>query len=111
LWTYLIVPTTTIDPGKARTMSEFVYYALSLGQNVAEPLSYARLPSNVVQSGLAAAAAIPGATTFGDWAAAVGYAPEPVVPEARYPVLLGVTALAIAAWLIIRRRATLALQV
>jgi phosphate transport system substrate-binding protein len=110
LMSYFIVPTTTIDLGKARTLSEYIYYGLTLGQDSAQPLSFARLPANLLQSGLAAAESIPGATPFNDWAAAVGYAPAPVVPEAPYPVLLGATALAIVGWHIVRKRTPLILR-
>jgi phosphate transport system substrate-binding protein len=60
-YSYALVPTGGIDPGKGRTLAEFIYYALTTGQNRAEPNDYARLSAPLITKGLDTAASIPGA--------------------------------------------------
>jgi phosphate transport system substrate-binding protein len=47
-FTYLLVPTKFADANKMRIMKSFLGWMLSDGQKEAEPLSYARLPKEVV---------------------------------------------------------------
>jgi phosphate transport system substrate-binding protein len=47
-FTYLLVPTKIPDETKMRVIKDFLKWMLSEGQNAAEPLSYARLPKEVV---------------------------------------------------------------
>jgi len=47
-FTYLLVPTTIADPNKKQVIKDFLTWMLNDGQKDAEPLSYARLPKEVV---------------------------------------------------------------
>jgi phosphate transport system substrate-binding protein len=47
-FTYLLVPTKIADANKMRVIKSFLGWMLSDGQKEAEPLSYARLPKEVV---------------------------------------------------------------
>jgi phosphate transport system substrate-binding protein len=70
-YSYLIVP-TTIDPGKGRTMAEYIYYGMTIGQDSAEPLAFAKLSQNLIDDAIKTAEQLPGATPFADWKTAVG---------------------------------------
>jgi phosphate transport system substrate-binding protein len=70
-YSYLIVP-TTIDPGKGRTLAEYIYYGMTFGQDSAEPLAFAKLSQNLIDDAIKTAAQLPGATPFADWKTAVG---------------------------------------
>jgi phosphate transport system substrate-binding protein len=47
-FTYLLIPTTIADASKAQIIKNFLNWMLNDGQKAAEPLSYARLPKEVV---------------------------------------------------------------
>jgi phosphate transport system substrate-binding protein len=47
-FTYLLIPTRIDDPAKKKALTDFLHWMLADGQNAAEPLSYARLPKEVV---------------------------------------------------------------
>lgn len=47
-FTYLLIPTKIQDATKAKAIKDFLHWMLSDGQKAAEPLSYARLPKEVV---------------------------------------------------------------
>ncbi len=47
-FTWLLIPKTIVDPVKARTLLEFVWWATHDGQRLANALDYARLPAPVV---------------------------------------------------------------
>jgi len=47
-FTYLLIPTKIDDPAKKKALTDFLHWMLSDGQKEAEPLSYARLPKEVV---------------------------------------------------------------
>jgi len=47
-FTYLLVPTRIEDANKKRVIKDFLNWMLNDGQKAAEPLSYARLPKEVV---------------------------------------------------------------
>jgi phosphate transport system substrate-binding protein len=47
-FTWLLIPEQFKDPEKAKTLKEFVHWALTAGQGMAAPLTYAKLPSEVV---------------------------------------------------------------
>jgi phosphate transport system substrate-binding protein len=47
-FTYLLIPTRIDDPAKKKALTDFLHWMLADGQNTAEPLSYARLPKEVV---------------------------------------------------------------
>jgi len=47
-FTYLLVPTKIQDGAKAKIIEDFLHWMLSDGQNDAEPLTYARLPKEIV---------------------------------------------------------------
>jgi phosphate transport system substrate-binding protein len=70
-YSYLIVP-TTIDPGKGRTLAEYIYYGMTFGQDSAEPLAYAKLSQNLIDDAIKTAEQLSGATPFADWKKAVG---------------------------------------
>jgi phosphate transport system substrate-binding protein len=70
-YSYFIVP-SAMDPGKGRTMAEYVYYAMTIGQDSAEPLSFARLSQNLIDDAINTASQLPGATPFAEWKTAVG---------------------------------------
>jgi len=47
-FTYLLIPTTIADANKRQVIKNFLTWMLNDGQNETEPLSYARLPKEVV---------------------------------------------------------------
>ena len=47
-FTWLLVPATIADGAKRTTITDFLHWMLTGGQNLAEPLAYARLPKEVV---------------------------------------------------------------
>lgn len=47
-FTWLLVPQKIVDPTKKKTVTDFLRWMLSDGQNMTEALSYARLPKEVV---------------------------------------------------------------
>jgi phosphate transport system substrate-binding protein len=47
-FTWLLIPENIQDKAKHKAMTEFLHWMLSTGQNLAESLSYARLPKEVV---------------------------------------------------------------
>ena len=47
-FTWLLIPAKISDPVKKEVLSSFLKWMLSEGQNLVEPLSYARLPKEVV---------------------------------------------------------------
>jgi phosphate transport system substrate-binding protein len=51
-YSYLLTPTTGWDPSKGETMSEFVNYALTLGQQIAPSFGYASLGLSLEQYGI-----------------------------------------------------------
>jgi phosphate transport system substrate-binding protein len=57
-FTWLLIPERMRDPQKAKVMKDFVNWALTAGQSFAEPLTYARLPKEVVAKEQAALAKV-----------------------------------------------------
>lgn len=47
-FTYLLVPSKIDDAGKKKALTDFLHWMLKDGQSRAEPLSYARLPKEVI---------------------------------------------------------------
>ena len=47
-FTWLLIPEKFQDQAKAKALKDFVKWALTAGQTMAEPLSYARLPKEVI---------------------------------------------------------------
>ncbi|MHB8420174.1 MAG: phosphate ABC transporter substrate-binding protein PstS [Myxococcales bacterium] len=47
-FTWLLVPAKVADPAKRKAIVDFLQWAMTQGQGLLEPLSYARLPSEVV---------------------------------------------------------------
>lgn len=47
-FTWLLIPEKSKDAKKGKLIKDFVRWALTSGQNLAEPMSYARLPKEVV---------------------------------------------------------------
>ena len=47
-FTWLLIPEKMKDPEKAKVMKDFVKWALTTGQTMAEPLTYAKLPKEVI---------------------------------------------------------------
>jgi phosphate transport system substrate-binding protein len=60
-YSYVIAQTNGFDPGKGLTLATYLDYAVTKGQDVAEPLGYARLSSVLVNTALDRIAQIPGA--------------------------------------------------
>jgi phosphate transport system substrate-binding protein len=60
-YSYMITQTIGFDPGKGKTLGEFILYFACAGQQEAAPLGYAPLPPNLVEADFAAVRAIPGA--------------------------------------------------
>jgi hypothetical protein len=63
-YSYMIVPTSTNAPfsaEKGRVLGEFINYFLCEGQQKAQPLGYAPLPPNLVQTAFEVVRKIPGA--------------------------------------------------
>lgn len=62
MFSYLLTPTTGWDPAKGAVMSQFIDYALTLGQQTSVRLGYAALGLALEQSGVAATqSGVPGA--------------------------------------------------
>lgn len=59
-YSYMIVQTTGLSPGKGETLAKFIYYALGNGQRRNEPLEYAKLSPKLIEDGLKTADALPG---------------------------------------------------
>ena len=51
-FTWLLVPVHVPDRNKGAALKAFLYWGLTDGQNLAEPLSYARIPRNVIDKEL-----------------------------------------------------------
>jgi len=47
-FTWLLIPEDFKDPSKAKTLKEFMHWALTTGQGMTEALTYAKLPPQVV---------------------------------------------------------------
>jgi len=47
-FTWLLIPTKFSDAGKRDALKDFLKWALGDGQNLVEPLSYAKLPKEIV---------------------------------------------------------------
>jgi len=47
-FTWLLIPEQIKDPAKAKALKEFLHWALTTGQTMVEPLTYAKLPQQVV---------------------------------------------------------------
>jgi MYXO-CTERM domain-containing protein len=132
-YSYLLVPTTGWSATDGETMSQYVDYALTLGQNVAPAFGYASLGLSVEEYGIHAVQSnMPGAVpptsaedagyACGDLTptevqagqptptcGVTGTAPPPNTPETPYAVALPVLALAgFGAIFVIRRRRDLA---
>jgi phosphate transport system substrate-binding protein len=54
-FTYLIVPETFADGAKARLMTQFLHWTLTLGQKQSAALGYAALPEEVARQALESA--------------------------------------------------------
>lgn len=57
-FTWLLIPSRISDSGKREALKGFLKWALTDGQNLAEPLAYARLPKEVVAKELKAIGSI-----------------------------------------------------
>jgi phosphate transport system substrate-binding protein len=57
-FTYLLIPSKIDDPAKKKAVKDFLHWMLTEGQNDAEGLTYARLPTDVVKRELKAIALI-----------------------------------------------------
>ncbi|HWY49801.1 MAG TPA: phosphate ABC transporter substrate-binding protein PstS [Bryobacteraceae bacterium] len=57
-FTWLLIPEKITDPAKKKAIKDFVVWALKDGQNLCEPLSFARLPKAVVDKEVKAIAKI-----------------------------------------------------
>lgn len=53
-FTWLLIPEKIEDAGKKKALTDFLHWMLTDGQNMVEPLNYARLPKPVVTKELAA---------------------------------------------------------
>jgi len=53
-FTWLLIPSRIADDGKKQIIKDFLQWMMSEGQNLVEPLSYARLPKEVVAKELKA---------------------------------------------------------
>jgi len=60
-YSYLITPTSGIDPGKGAVLAKWIIYIACAGQREAAPLGYSPLPPNLVQAVFSAVKRIPGA--------------------------------------------------
>ncbi len=47
-FTWLLIPERIKDQAKLKAMKDFLAWMLTSGQNMAEPLAYARLPNQVI---------------------------------------------------------------
>ena len=57
-FTWLLIPEQIQDPAKGKAIKEFVHWALAAGQDQAEPMTYARLPKEVIGKELKAFAKV-----------------------------------------------------
>lgn len=57
-FTWLLIPQKIADPAKKKTMTDFLKWMLTDGQNACEPLAYAKLPKEVVAKEMKAIAQI-----------------------------------------------------
>jgi phosphate transport system substrate-binding protein len=57
-FTWLLIPDKIADAGKKKAIVEFLNWALADGQNLAEPLYYAKLPKSIVDKEIKAIAKI-----------------------------------------------------
>ena len=62
-YSYLITPTSGIDPAKGAVLAKWIIYIACAGQREAAPLGYSPLPPNLVQAVFSAVKRIPGAPT------------------------------------------------
>ena len=60
-YSYLITPTSGIDPAKGAVLAKWIIYIACAGQREAAPLGYSPLPPNLVQAVFSAVKRIPGA--------------------------------------------------
>ncbi len=60
-YSYVLAQTTGFDRGKGEALGQFLCYAVSLGQQIAPQLRYARLSAPLVQIAIGAISHIPGA--------------------------------------------------
>ena len=74
--TYLLIPKTAKDPSKGKIVKDFVQYIVTTGQNSAESLSYAKLPSGLAEQDQ---------KLLGDVSARSPRAPVPIVAAAVQP--------------------------
>jgi phosphate transport system substrate-binding protein len=81
-YSYILAQTTGFDPGKGATLSQFLCYAVSKGQEIAPQLRYARLSSVLVGIAINAIVQIPGSISRGGCFVA-GAAPPPPPPAVK----------------------------
>ena len=124
-YSYLLTPTTGWDSSKGQTMSEFVDYALTLGQQESQSFGYASLGLSLEQYGINAVQHnVPGAVPLtateeaalecgdltpaevavGQTAPTCGSSPGNGLPETSYAVALPVVALAAFGGVFVLRR-------
>jgi len=60
-YSYMIVPTASLDPAKGDVLGRFISYFACAGQQQAAPLGYSPMPPRLVQFAFAAERKIPGA--------------------------------------------------
>jgi phosphate transport system substrate-binding protein len=78
-YSYVLGQTAGFDPGKGATLTQFLCYAVSKGQEIAPDLRYARLSSALVQIAINAIIQIPGSPPESD-CFVKGAAPPPPPP-------------------------------
>jgi phosphate transport system substrate-binding protein len=78
-YSYVLAQTTGFDPAKGATLSRFLCYAVSKGQEIAPQLRYARLSSALVNIAIDAIIRIPGSVGR-DGCFIAGAAPPPPPP-------------------------------
>lgn len=105
---YAVVPTTGLGAGTASSLARLIAHVVCAGQDRAEPLAYARLPTQLVDVAVERISALPGApaaTVFSGCGSGSG--PPAVVPEAPLSILLPASTIAVAGtatWWFRRRR-------
>ena len=57
-FTWLLIPEKIADPAKKKAIKDFLSWMLADGQNMTEPLAYARLPKAVVAKEMKAIAKV-----------------------------------------------------
>jgi phosphate transport system substrate-binding protein len=62
-YSYLVTPTTGLDPAKGAVLGKWIIYIACAGQKEAAPLGYSPLPPNLVAAVFSAVKRIPGAPT------------------------------------------------